>query len=168
MVVYRFGAALRFLAVSLFGARPPVHFGDLELTGTKKVLPLLSSTTRNLLNLSRRRSRCGRRSQLNLSVDFEIGFCLLSRVSLRDFTAHKELMNSVTQCDTNIGDGFYRCQSEPHRVLSCSEVLCVAVNFYESLYVVQHLMLLRLCGKNLRTAENTYASLQLSYSPADL
>ena len=32
--------ALRSLAVSRsFGARPPVHFGDLELTGNKKMLP---------------------------------------------------------------------------------------------------------------------------------
>ena len=36
--------ALRFLEVSRFflGTRPPVHFGDLELTGTKKQKASLS------------------------------------------------------------------------------------------------------------------------------
>ena len=34
--------AQRFLEVSrFFGARPPVHFGDLELTGTKKNASLM-------------------------------------------------------------------------------------------------------------------------------
>ena len=46
---------------------------------------------------------------------------------------------------------YYRGQS----VLSCSEVLWAAVNFYGSLCIVQHLMLLRLCRKNLLEAHHS-------------
>ena len=55
--------ALRFLAVSLFLAPtcPPAHFGDLELTGTKKSFPyrqmIFKSTNTNHLELLRELSR---------------------------------------------------------------------------------------------------------------